>query len=299
MADPADGELLSEWKDRIYFNKHNPQVKPGFYTNVTNKEYHSGPGISKSNLDHVGRSFNHFLEASKIRKETPSMRKGTALHTALLEPDKFDKEYFISDLDDKRSANFKQQKEICDNDGKIILTASEGDIILRIANGALSNKIARDLLTSDGGIPEGSCYQVHEETDLILRCRPDLLLPDADLIVDLKTTKCASLHGPNNFGRSAGLYHYDKQAAFYSDLMTMQTGRVHDFIFIAVENEPPFNCTVFEMDPFDIEEGRKMYKRNIAKIDFFMKNTDQIKNFGYSDQVELVEIPKYLRREDV
>lgn len=77
-------------------------MKPGIYDNLTNAEYHAGPGESKSLLDLVRRSPAHYrarkLEANdnEPHQPTPAQMIGTAFHALLLEPQEFVKEYCLA-----------------------------------------------------------------------------------------------------------------------------------------------------------------------------------------------------------
>lgn len=73
-------------------------MKPGFYTTLTNAEYHGGEGVNKGLLDVVERSPLHakaLLDRANDndRTPTPAQLLGTAFHTLVLEPDVFADEY--------------------------------------------------------------------------------------------------------------------------------------------------------------------------------------------------------------
>lgn len=73
-------------------------MKPGVYDNVSNGDYHGGPGSSKSFLDLVARSPLHAKHAREQANDNPptaAQAIGTAFHTLLLEPDVFVKEYCL------------------------------------------------------------------------------------------------------------------------------------------------------------------------------------------------------------
>lgn len=82
-------------------------MKPGIYDNISNADYHAGPGESKSLLDLVRRSPAHYrarkLDAEvandnepEARKPTPAQFIGTAFHALLLEPQVFAREYCLA-----------------------------------------------------------------------------------------------------------------------------------------------------------------------------------------------------------
>lgn len=72
-------------------------MKAGVYDNISNSDYHGGPGISKSGLDLVRRSPLHFqqavLTANENRPDTKAYFVGREAHMLILEPDVFAVEY--------------------------------------------------------------------------------------------------------------------------------------------------------------------------------------------------------------
>jgi exodeoxyribonuclease VIII len=68
---------------------------------MENADYHAHPAISKSHLDLIARSPLHywarFLDPKRVIPEpTPAMRIGSAVHTHVLELDKWDTEYTVA-----------------------------------------------------------------------------------------------------------------------------------------------------------------------------------------------------------
>lgn len=74
-------------------------MKPGVYSDLSNAEYHGGPGSSKSFLDLVARSPLHAKyarEHANDNQPTTAQAIGTAFHTLVLEPEVFVKEYCLA-----------------------------------------------------------------------------------------------------------------------------------------------------------------------------------------------------------
>lgn len=72
-------------------------MKPGVYDNISNADYHGGPGISKSGLDLIRRSPFHYekavLAANENRPDTKAYFVGRETHMLILEPEVFAVEY--------------------------------------------------------------------------------------------------------------------------------------------------------------------------------------------------------------
>lgn len=76
-------------------------MQPGIYRGLPNHAYHGGPGISKSGLDLIRKSPAHYRAVvtaanDNERKPTAAQFLGTALHSLVLEPGEFAKEYTLA-----------------------------------------------------------------------------------------------------------------------------------------------------------------------------------------------------------
>lgn len=73
-------------------------MKPGIYSDISNEAYHSGPGVSKSQLDLLRQSPAHLQEVIKAREndsrpDTKAYFVGREFHMLVLEPEIFKREY--------------------------------------------------------------------------------------------------------------------------------------------------------------------------------------------------------------
>jgi exodeoxyribonuclease VIII len=131
---------------------------------------------------------------------------------------------------------------------------------------------------------------VDEISGLQCKCRPDWLLDDSSMMVDLKTTEDAS---PKAFQQSIAKWRYHVQAAWYLDGIEKATGkRPEQFIFIAVEKKPPYACAVYVADPQMVEIGGQTARADLDKLNI-CKAADYWP--GYSDQVEVINLPPWMR----
>lgn len=74
-------------------------MKPGVYSGIPNADYHGGPGISKSGLDLIRRSPQHYkavVDGANDNQPTPAQLIGTAAHCLILEPQEFAKNYCLA-----------------------------------------------------------------------------------------------------------------------------------------------------------------------------------------------------------
>ena len=231
-------------------------MKPGIYTadQLSNAEYHAGPGISCTGLKKIAVSPAHFKYGDF--KQTAAMAMGSATHSAILEPDSFAKQYVTLPAGkDRRSAEYKALCAAHGTDN--VLVSADASQISAMQLAVRANPVANKWLYQEQGRNELSVYAKDPETGILVRCRFDRLL-DRGFSPDLKTTTDAS---PRGFSNAIAKYGYAFQAAFYLDTYFWATGqRLESFGFIAVESKAPYNVMCYRLDDESIEVGRGQYR---------------------------------------
>jgi len=263
---------------------------------MENADYHAHPAISKSHLDLIARSPLHywarFIDPKRIIPEpTPAMRLGSALHTHVLELDKWDRDYAVApDAIDRRTKAGKEAWAAFEADaaGKTMLSRDEADHVMHMGRAILSHPAAAMLLNLPGEA-ETTHMWTDGATGLECKCRPDWLTSDGAIVVDLKTTEDAS---PAGFRKSIGQWRYGVQAAWYVHSLEQTTGtRPMQFIFIAVEKKPPYAVAVYAADEQMIEHGMKTAMRDLQRI---AECRAAERWPGYSDQIEMISLPAWM-----
>ncbi|WBO84498.1 PD-(D/E)XK nuclease-like domain-containing protein [Hymenobacter yonginensis] len=118
-------------------------------------------------------------------------------------------------------------------------------------------RYCRDLLYR--GTAELTHTATHTETGLTVKIRPDLLVVTPRLgrrvLVDFKTTSCRDYA---QFVATIEQYDYDRQAAFYTDVL--QADR---FLIVGVQKKAPHDIWLVELsaDADTMAQGRKKYRR--------------------------------------
>lgn len=235
-------------------------LDPGaYYTDVPNADYHAAPGISKSGLDLIARSPAHYRYAPP-HKASRNMEIGTAIHTALLEPERFAQEYMLlRDVTDRRVSAYKEAVKVYGSERT--LTGPEADKVAGMQEAVYANPHARKLLESSGW-RELSGAALDPETGAICRHRFDLLTADG-IAVDIKKTQDARADA---FQRAVYNYRYHVQAAFYADQYEWITGeRLRGFLFLAVEEEMPHGVGIYWLDDGSLAIAREEYRRNLNR----------------------------------
>ena len=238
-----------------------PSKEPlmGLVADLPDKDYHAASGVSKSSLDVLRRSPFHywsvfFSGTAPARKETQSMREGTVIHAAVLEPERYASDFLVAPCKDRRSKVWTEFSAECEVNGKTPITPSEDELAQRCGDSVRSNPIASEILNQKG-YAEMSAFANDEVTGQLMRSRFDWL--GNGFIMDLKTSMDASPYGVKKSTRS---FRYQVQAAMYSELSRL-CGEEVDFIFCFVERSHPFCCGMYELDKASMEAGRTEWRR--------------------------------------
>lgn len=227
-----------------------------FIEDMPNEDYHSSLGVSKSGLDLIARSPAHY-KYPKPRIATRGMEMGTAIHTASLEPDRFDSEYVIVDCSARNLKAYKDQKAI--TGGELTLTADEGKKVMGMRESVENDHQAMSIITQPGR-NELSAMAQDPETGVIIRARFDLLT-DSGIALDLKKTQDVR---PHKFMRSVSDYRYHVQDAMYSFVYELITGEpLKEFWFLAVEEESPHSCHMYQLSDLAKEMGAYYFRRDL------------------------------------
>ncbi len=254
---------------------------------MTNQEYHADTTrISKSGLDLIHRSPKHYWQkylSGEQQEPTKAMLFGSAFHSFVLEPAKFQSEYLIAPEIDRRTKDGKAHYELLLASGKQIISAGDMLEIQNMADAIQQHPIANQLLVG-GKAEETFLYDIEE---IPCKCRPDYITDDG-YIIDIKTTEDASEF---NFGKSAYNYRYHVQSAFYVDGVVKSTDReINGFLFLAVEKSAPYNVAIYGTDEQTMELGRQEYLEDLHKYDRCRRNGDWI---GYENIIKPLSIPKW------
>jgi len=271
-------------------------MEPGVYAGITNDAYHSGEGISKSGLDLIAKSPLHYwskyLDPDREQQEpTPAMLLGTAIHSAVLEPDKFANDYIVFPKIDRRTKEGKAYYDelVAQAAGRTIITADDYQTCTTIQTNVRQHPAAQVLMQA--GEPELSVYWRDEETGVLCKCRPDWMNYKANTIVDVKSTDDAS---PDAFTRSIVKYGYHVQAAWYLDGFKAATGTAPKaFIFAAFEKARPFATAFYYADADMIEVGRQAYRERLATYASCLKRDVWP---GYPQQLQAISLPMWFPR---
>ena len=217
---------------------------------------------------------------------------GSAVHTSVLEPDEWDATYAVTPAGINRRTNAgKAEWDVFTTaaGSRTVISREDADLVGKITEGVFAHPAASGLLGLPGKA-ETSLFWKDAETGLECKCRPDYLLDDGSTIVDVKTTESAS---PADFMQSIVKFRYHVQAAWYLHGVEQATGkRPEQFVFVCIEKRPPFACAVYVAAPEMVQIGWDTARANLNRLAECMAADAWP---GYSDQVELINLPAWMR----
>lgn len=219
---------------------------------MTEQEYRAAGGINKSTLWEMRKSPAHYKWLlDHPAEDTPALHFGRALHSAVLTPTAFKRDFRIAPDFDKRTKAGREAYMAWKEglpDGTEELSIEDARTIREMVKALRHDQGAMKLLK--GTRREKPLFWIDKETGLKCKCRIDAISSSA--AIDLKTTTDASGRA---FRRDAISYGYHVQAAHYLDGTEAVTGNRPDWYFIAIEKKAPFVIHIFRASEQFIEYG--------------------------------------------
>ncbi|HEX8425705.1 PD-(D/E)XK nuclease-like domain-containing protein [Hymenobacter sp.] len=197
------------------------------FPELTQAQHRALPCVSNTDLSTLKAGL-----LGQLRAPNPqALRFGAAFHEAVLEP-----AHYLPPAD---------------------LPPVQIKLLTNLAAAVRRHRYCRDLLYR--GTPKLTHTATHTETGLTVKLRPDLLLVtprrNRKVLVDFKTTSCRDYA---QFVATIEQYDYDRQAAFYADVL-----QAHRFLIVGVQKKVPYEIWLVEVsaDEPTMAQGRKKYTR--------------------------------------
>lgn len=250
--------------------------------------YRKTPGLSQSMLKVLLRSPAHYLsELRKVKVSTPAQVIGTLTDHAILEPERFEGAFHVRPEGMKfTTTEGKVWKEV--HGDRPIIDADDFRNIKGMIDSVLCHPVASKMI--ELSYKQASIFCGHGPTNIRRKGRPDLLLTTSrgrPTIGDLKTTEDGS---PQEFAKSIAQWGYHVQDAYYSQILEDIFAERPAFLFITVEKEDPWCCTVYQLDDEGVEEGHRLCCK---ALDTYAKCLDSGTWPGYSTDVETLRLPPW------
>lgn len=268
----------------------------GIIAGMPDTVYHATDGfISSSGLTVFNRSPAHY-KFGKPKERTRNMEIGSALHTAVLEPEIYKNKYMtLEGVTARTAAAYKQA--IKHRLGEFTLTQPEGDGIITMQQSVYAHKRASEILTS-AKQKELSVFVECPITEVMVRIRIDILGGGIDdgYAVDLKTTRDAR---DQSFSRSVFDYRYHCQAALYMDAWEWATGeKLKGFKLLAIESELPHSIKVYNIDDISLMIGRRQYQADLINYAECLNKNDW-PHYDDGTQDDYIALPEWVMRAEL
>lgn len=222
--------------------------------------------VTNSQLTKLAKSPQHLQAYYEGQNESStSFDLGSALHLAILEPEKFEETVIVFA---GKTRGVKYNKFVEENEGKIVILENEMVDLIGMKEAINNNGEAMHYINNS----EKEIVETWTDADSLVQCKGKADMVGRDFIADLKTTKDVD---PRRFRYSCYDYGYHRQAAFYLDGFKKER-----FIFVCVEKKPPYRIGIFDTSDEFIEQGREGYKELLHQyFEYFKEDTSKIKEY--------------------
>lgn len=229
---------------------------------MTEEEYRLADGVNKSTLWNLRRSpahYKYYLE--NPREDTAAYKFGRAVHSAILTPSAYKKDFVVAPEVDRRTKAGKDEYQafLEASAGKEVLSAQDAETVRELVSVFRKNKDAMGLLK--GTKRERPLFWT-DDNGVLCKCRVDAYR--AGLMIDLKTSQDAETEA---FTREALRYGYDVQAAHYMDAYThTEASALPEWYFIVIEKAAPYAINILKADAGFIDHGYIIRQQLIERL---------------------------------
>jgi len=239
--------------------------------NLSNNDYHALKKYwSSTDLKFMASSSpahfkeQYFSKIPKIKKTTDAMLLGSLVHTMLLTPGDFGKEFFIIPNLNLRTNEGKATKEklLTENPNKLPIT----DELLIQANSmrsaAKANPKIMELL--EKGLPEVAFFWTCPFSGLNFKAKLDQSSVANNYFCELKTTSDAS---PNYFSKHVFDMNYDLSLVHYREGLKQCMGIDAPAYFIVIEQDEPHVTQVYKVGDGYWATGHDKWLSSVTKLE--------------------------------
>lgn len=272
-------------------------IEYGAHRGLNFDSYAQIQAANHSTLERFRQSAAHarYYMLSGGDEETQALRKGWAVHAAVLEPSRFDSEFIVAPKLDRRTKDGKAlwAEFQAAHANALILTDEEMDLCQKLRAAIWAHPTAAEILAAKGH-NEMTLVWSDPETQVACKGRVDRMCQYAgwSCLVDLKTTRDASRR---TFESTIYRYGYHRQAAMYLDGAQVVAPREVErkWLWIAAETEPPYPVAVYEIEEAALSLGRDDYRRHLRVYAECQRTGDWP---GYGDGIDYAGVPAWAYR---
>ena len=254
---------------------------------MSNSDYRAREWLSSSDIKMLLENpYKYKIGYKKPKSENLAL--GSAVHSLILEPENFKRDFLIMPDLNLRTKEGKEEKAKleyeAESSGKILIKEDSYKKALDIVDNFKQRSVF-DMFKN--GVAEVSFFS--EINGIKCKARPDYFIQDKGIILDLKTTSQENGASPDNFLKAIANFKYYIQAKWYMLL----TG-AKEFYFVVLETESPYMLGVYELDKVSLDFAEK----EILRAFEVFRNLDKFQsifldNLDYS-KVQTLTLPNYV-----
>jgi hypothetical protein len=229
-------------------------------------KYRMADGLNQSTLKKVlAVSPFHADYMLKNPEQTPAMALGSALHTLVLEPSKFDKEYAVAPECDRRTTEGKhiwnlftseigERKPIksADYDDMLGMKASVGNLFeSQHGKRYVESAFFSEILVTEGEF-KGKRVRLKGKLDCYHEREDSVTIKDLKTVADISNINGASYHS-----------NWAIQSGMYKDALEFAIKKPAAFVYVCVGKEKPFDCRVAKCTQEMLAKGTLEYGKAI------------------------------------
>lgn len=243
--------------------------------------------LSYSSLKEFAKSPAHYINyLNKPKKQTPELIFGSALHSLILEPSKFENSFIVSRKFDLRKKEDKEAYEKINLEAeslnKTIIQQDMFEEVVNLKEKALKDDVLVDML---------SRADVEVRENLEIYGLPFVRIKDIEIkgeaVVDIKTVQNASLDA---IVKDFFNYQYHLQAAIYEG----------SFSFYVIEKNEPFYTGLMPVSEEFLEYGRSQLQRLCIAFNYCLEHPECFNmsyDFWYQldDRKPIISLPNWVK----
>ena len=225
---------------------------------------------------------NPYLFKNGVKKEpTDNLILGSVIHTLILEPNKLESEYLILPELNLRTNDGKAQKAELEAEAKATNKTLVKAEIFNQAEAVSKSFLNSSLSSFLRGEVKAEASFFGEIDGVKVKARPDLILPQQQIIIDFKTTSTSGGGSADGFAKMAANFSYYIQAALYLEITEYK-----QFYFIVLETTEPFMVGCYKLDSEALEFGKSEIRRAIE----IYKNLGEYKSPLYLNNLDFSKV---------
>ena len=244
-------------------------MTPGIHRGLSMSAYQSIDAIGSGRLNWLATSPLHYrYMLSQPPEDTEATLRGTAVHTAVLEPEHFETIYACEPnpeaiapgaVKPRATSLYRDAVARLREEGKVVFKTDEMQGVLEMAVAVRGHSEAARILKK--GEQREVSLVWERDGGRLCRARVDIL--GDRMAADLKTTRDLRRFSPWEMLK----HGYFRQASWYVDGLRTLGIEIDHWFFIAVESVPPYDVGVFTLTRSQLDLGSLDCERLIEQLE--------------------------------